>query len=161
MLRFGCLVDFGEAKIVQDRIDRRYQQQHEDCRRYQSERQTSDQRDQNLRLQAGLGQERHETHDRGQRREQDGAKPRLAGEGRSLGNLLFLAATRTLGTEEASIEAISRILKTRGRVIGVTWDHSHIHAELADGTRIERAFTLPRVVSIRRPSCMCERSKNV
>lgn len=57
--------------------------------------------------------------------------------GRSFGNLFFLALTRTLGTEQQAVEAIGRILKIRGRVIPVTWDHAHLVAELADGTRIE------------------------
>ncbi len=56
---------------------------------------------------------------------------------RSFGNLFFLALTRTLGSEAAAIDAIGRILKIRGRVIAVTWDHAHLHAELADGTCIE------------------------
>lgn len=55
-------------------------------------------------------------------------------EGRSMGNLFFLALTRILGSEREAIEAIGRILKIRGRVIAVTWDHAHLCAELADGT---------------------------
>jgi uncharacterized cofD-like protein len=54
-------------------------------------------------------------------------------EGRSFGNLFFLALTKMLGSEKEAIEAISRILKIRGRVIAVTWDHAHLYAELADG----------------------------
>ncbi len=57
--------------------------------------------------------------------------------GRSFGNLFFLALTRTLGSEQHAVEAIGRLLKIRGRVIPVTWDHSHLFAELADGTLIE------------------------
>lgn len=55
-------------------------------------------------------------------------------ENRSFGNLFLLALTKMLGSEQEAIEAISRILKIRGRVIPVTWDHSHLFAELADGT---------------------------
>lgn len=55
-------------------------------------------------------------------------------EGRSFGNLFFLALTKILGSEEKAIEALSRILKIRGRVIAVTWDNVHLFAELADGT---------------------------
>ncbi len=58
-------------------------------------------------------------------------------EGRSFGNLFFLALTKILGSEKEAIEAISRLLKIRGRVIPVTWDHAHIYAELADGTLIQ------------------------
>ncbi len=55
-------------------------------------------------------------------------------ENRSFGNMFLLALTKMLGSEKEAIEAISRILKIRGRVIPVTWDHSHLYAELADGT---------------------------
>lgn len=58
-------------------------------------------------------------------------------EGRSFGNLFVLALTRTLGSEERAIEALSRLLDVRGRVIPVTWDHAHLYAELADGTLVE------------------------
>ena len=58
-------------------------------------------------------------------------------EGRSFGNLFFLALTKILESEQQAIEAISRILKIRGRVLAVTWDHAHLYAELADGTLIE------------------------
>jgi uncharacterized cofD-like protein len=57
-------------------------------------------------------------------------------EGRSFGNLFFLALTKILGSEQEAIESLGRILKTRGRVIAVTWDHAHLYAELADGTVI-------------------------
>lgn len=58
-------------------------------------------------------------------------------EGRSFGNLFFLALTKILASEKQAIEAISRILKIRGRVLAVTWDHAHLYAELADGTLVE------------------------
>jgi uncharacterized cofD-like protein len=57
--------------------------------------------------------------------------------GRSFGNLFLLALTRLLGSERDAIEAALRLLRIRGRVIPVTWDHAHLCAELADGTRIE------------------------
>jgi uncharacterized cofD-like protein len=57
--------------------------------------------------------------------------------GRSFGNLWLLALTRMLGSEREAIEATLRLLQIRGRVIPVTWDHAHLCAELADGTRIE------------------------
>ncbi len=57
-------------------------------------------------------------------------------EGRSFGNLFILALTKMLGSEKEAIEAISRILKIRGKVITVTWDHAHLYAELADGTLV-------------------------
>ena len=58
-------------------------------------------------------------------------------EGRSFGNLFFLALTEILESEKHAIEALSRILKIRGRVLAVTWDNSHLYAELVDGTLIE------------------------
>lgn len=56
---------------------------------------------------------------------------------RQLGNLLFLALTKLLGTEREAINALHRLLKIRGRVIPVSWDDVHLCAELADGQRIE------------------------
>lgn len=58
-------------------------------------------------------------------------------ENRNLGNLIFLALTQQLGSEREAIEAFGRLLKIKGRVIGVTWKKSHLFAELADGTVIE------------------------
>lgn len=58
-------------------------------------------------------------------------------DGRSFGNLLFLALARILGSEEESLKATSKMLKIRGRVLPVTWTHSHLFAELADGTTVE------------------------
>jgi uncharacterized cofD-like protein len=57
--------------------------------------------------------------------------------GRSFGNLFVLALTRTLGSEKEAIGAVGRILKIRGEVIPVTWDHAHLFAELSDGSLVE------------------------
>jgi len=57
--------------------------------------------------------------------------------GRSFGNLFLLALTRMLGSEREATQAAVRLLRIRGRVIPVTWDHAHLRAELADGSRIE------------------------
>jgi uncharacterized cofD-like protein len=57
--------------------------------------------------------------------------------GRSFGNLFLLALTRMLGSERDATDAALRLLRIRGRVIPVTWDHAHLCAELADGARIE------------------------
>lgn len=62
-------------------------------------------------------------------------EPPLAG--RNLGNLFFLALTKVSGSERQAIESIARILKIKGRVIPVTWDHSHLNAELDNGEIIE------------------------
>jgi uncharacterized cofD-like protein len=64
--------------------------------------------------------------------------------GRSFGNLLFLALTRLLGSEQAAIAAASRILKIRGRVIPITWDHVQLIAELEDGTIVEGEASIDR-----------------
>jgi uncharacterized cofD-like protein len=57
--------------------------------------------------------------------------------GRSFGNLFLLALTRMLGSEREATQAAVRLLRIRGQVIPVTWDHAHLCAELADGSRIE------------------------
>lgn len=58
-------------------------------------------------------------------------------EDRNLGNLILLALTQLLGSERSAIEAFSRLLKIKGQVIAVTWEHAHLFAELADGTVIK------------------------
>jgi uncharacterized cofD-like protein len=58
-------------------------------------------------------------------------------QGRQLGNLLVLALTRILGSEQEAINAIHRLLNIRGRVLPVSWDQVHLCAELADGRIIE------------------------
>jgi len=55
-------------------------------------------------------------------------------EGRSFGNLFFLALTKILNSEKKAVDAISRILKIRGQVVAVTWDNAHLYAELQDGS---------------------------
>ncbi|MBW2293338.1 MAG: YvcK family protein [Deltaproteobacteria bacterium] len=61
--------------------------------------------------------------------------PPLAGH--NLGNLFLLALTKATGSERRAIESISKILKIKGRVVPVTWDHSHLNAELDNGDIIE------------------------
>lgn len=61
--------------------------------------------------------------------------PPLAGQ--NLGNLFLLALTQSTGSERRAIESISKILKIKGRVVPVTWDHSHLNAELDNGEVIE------------------------
>jgi hypothetical protein len=50
--------------------------------------------------------------------------------GRNFGNLFFLALTRSLGSEQQAVSALSRILKIRGEVIPVTWDHAQLVARV-------------------------------
>jgi uncharacterized cofD-like protein len=54
--------------------------------------------------------------------------------GRSFGNLFFLALAQILDSEEEAIDALARILKIRGEVLPVTFDNSHLCAELEDGS---------------------------
>ena len=87
-------------------------------------------------------------------------------EGRSLGNLFFLAATKTLGSEKAAVDAIVRLLNVRGSVRPVTWDHTHLCAELEDGTVVRGEASIgidagPARAAIRRvyldrPATACE-----
>jgi uncharacterized cofD-like protein len=53
--------------------------------------------------------------------------------GRNFGNLFFLALTRSLGSEREAVSALGRILKIRGEVIPVTWDHAQLVARTRDG----------------------------
>jgi uncharacterized cofD-like protein len=53
--------------------------------------------------------------------------------GRNFGNLFFLALTRSLGSEQQAVSALSKILKIRGEVIPVTWDHAQLLARTRDG----------------------------
>jgi uncharacterized cofD-like protein len=54
--------------------------------------------------------------------------------GRNFGNLFFLALTRSLGSEQQAVSALSRILKIRGDVIPVTWDHAQLVARTREGS---------------------------
>jgi uncharacterized cofD-like protein len=57
--------------------------------------------------------------------------------GRHLGNLLVLALTRMLGSEQDAIDAAHQLLDVRGRVIPVSLDPVNLCAELTDGRLIE------------------------
>ena len=56
--------------------------------------------------------------------------------GRNFGNLFILALTRALGSEQRAVNAMGKILKIRGRVLPVTWEHSHLVAELENNELI-------------------------
>jgi uncharacterized cofD-like protein len=57
--------------------------------------------------------------------------------GHNLGNLFFLALSLQSGSEKLAIESIGKMLKIKGRVIPVTWDHSHLTAEIEGGEVIQ------------------------
>ncbi len=54
-------------------------------------------------------------------------------EGHNLGNLLLVALTSILGSEEAAIRAAARVLRVRGSVIPVSTESVHLVATYADG----------------------------
>lgn len=54
-------------------------------------------------------------------------------EGHNLGNLLLVALTDILGSEEAAIRAAARVLRVRGSVIPVSTESVHLVATYADG----------------------------
>ena len=76
--------------------------------------------------------------------------------GHSFGNLFIAALIEVLGDVEGALDASSKILKVRGKVIPSSADKILLNAELADGTvvqgesnipavkgKIERVFTIP------------------
>ena len=58
-------------------------------------------------------------------------------EGHSVGNLLLAALTEITGAHDRAIEAASRLLNIRGRVMPVTLTDSHLHAILSDGRELK------------------------
>ena len=57
-------------------------------------------------------------------------------EGHNVGNLLLVALTDILGSEEAAIRAAARVLHVRGSVIPVSTESVHLVATYADGVTI-------------------------
>lgn len=53
--------------------------------------------------------------------------------GHNFGNLLLVALTDILGSEEAAIRAAAKVLRVRGNVIPVTTEHVHLVAKYSDG----------------------------
>ncbi len=68
-------------------------------------------------------------------------------EGHNVGNLLLVALTEILGSEEAAIRAAARVLRVRGSVIPVATESVHLVATYADGVVItgEHAIDEPSV----------------
>jgi len=57
-------------------------------------------------------------------------------EGRNFGNLMILVASKVHGSERVGLAAIAKLLKIRGEVLPVSWDHSTLVADLEDGERL-------------------------
>ncbi|MCA9367056.1 YvcK family protein [Candidatus Kaiserbacteria bacterium] len=56
--------------------------------------------------------------------------------GHNFGNLLLVALTDILGSEEAAIRAAAKVLRVAGHVLPVTNEHIDLVAEYADGTQV-------------------------
>jgi uncharacterized cofD-like protein len=56
--------------------------------------------------------------------------------GHNVGNLLLVALTDLLGSEEAAIRAAARVLRVRGSVVPVTTESVQLVASYADGTSV-------------------------
>lgn len=54
-------------------------------------------------------------------------------DGHNFGNLLLVALTEILGSEDEAVKAAARILRIRGRVVPVTSEHVHLVATYDDG----------------------------
>lgn len=56
--------------------------------------------------------------------------------GHNFGNLLLVALTDILGSEEAAIRAAARVLRVRGTVVPVTTEKVHLVARYSDGVEV-------------------------
>lgn len=56
--------------------------------------------------------------------------------GHSFGNLFLAALSSIYGSDIAAIQRASELLDLKGKVLPVSVDKSHLHAELEDGTKI-------------------------
>jgi len=64
--------------------------------------------------------------------------------GHSVGNLLLIALTHIFGTFPHAIQAASRVLAVRGRILPVSLDPTMLCAELVDGTIVRGESSIPR-----------------
>jgi uncharacterized cofD-like protein len=62
--------------------------------------------------------------------------------GHTFGNLLLVALTDILGSEEKAIEAAARVLRVQGRVVPVTTETVHLVARYADDVTIVGEHTI-------------------
>jgi uncharacterized cofD-like protein len=56
--------------------------------------------------------------------------------GHNFGNIFLVALTELLGSEKKAIEAASKILKIKGRIIPSTFDNVELVAEYSDGRKV-------------------------
>lgn len=64
--------------------------------------------------------------------------------GHTIGNILLTALTELKGNFPKAIQAASRLLAVRGRIIPVTLDYTVLCAELADGEIVHGESTIPK-----------------
>ncbi len=64
--------------------------------------------------------------------------------GHTIGNILLTALTELKGNFPKAIQAASRLLAVRGRIIPVTLDYTVLCAELADGEIVRGESTIPK-----------------
>lgn len=64
--------------------------------------------------------------------------------GHTIGNILLTALTALKGNFPKAIQAASRLLAVRGRIIPVTLDYTVLCAELADGEIVRGESTIPK-----------------
>lgn len=57
-------------------------------------------------------------------------------EGHNVGNLLLVALTDILGSEEAAIRAAAEVLRVQGKVVPVSVEHTHLVATYSDGVTV-------------------------
>ena len=79
----------------------------------------------------------------------DGSGPAGIG-GHALGNLLIAAMADITGDFEEGVRESNRVLAVRGQVVPVASQAVTLHAELADGSRLEGQSTIMRSRGIRR-----------
>ncbi|MCF0106900.1 MAG: YvcK family protein, partial [Holdemanella sp.] len=65
--------------------------------------------------------------------------------GHNLGNLIFLALMNTTGSFIGAIEAISKVLKVKGKIVPSTLDNITLYAMMEDGTLVRGEKNIPDV----------------
>lgn len=65
--------------------------------------------------------------------------------GHNLGNLIFLALMDTTGSFIGAIQAISKVLKVKGKILPSTLDNVTLYAMMKDGTLVRGEKNIPEV----------------